>query len=543
MCHEEGLIRLIGGQDESEGRVEIFHDGEWGTVCDDNWDIDDAHVVCQQLYYMGAKEAPGSATFGQGTGNIWMDDVSCSGAEIDLLHCTFPGWGTHNCGHSEDAGVRCEIWPETHVETLSHEYTVDHNASLSHQLEELFDGQHDCDLNIPVRVDNNTVEMVCAHKIILSLNPDLKTSQTNFHSLSIDVTSDCIQHANTFIRYFYTRKMKITLASAYCLLKMAYDWRLAEFQSEAVDIVRSFLPEDSTFQSQSSFCQYAVNVGDQAVQDICLQYLAWNCEELILSPAWTELPLHLVTALLARSDLVVHNESIILHGLKKWAAAQENTTIPKILLKLVRFPMMPAEDLYKLDGSQYHDSKLQGFQFNALPVSMLLTDLTEEETMYTPRIYMAKPWSFSFSTRIRAYIFSGLYVTMNKSISSVVSDFETPAHNSAYFTFYNIKWKTRVFIKNEECTREGVTCSSLPAVSLKIQERPSNLSSEMEGRILYRNKLVLLCEGRYVSHVDEFTSMDSDKPIIIPNIAEQTYPCPSNVFTFQVVVRPQYSTD
>lgn len=337
--------------------------------------------------------------------------------------------------------------------------------------------------------------------------------------------------------------MKIPLASAYCILKMANDWRLAELQSEAVDIVRSFLPEDSTFRSQSFFCQYAVNVGDQALQDICLQYLAWNCEGLILSPAWTQLPLYLVKTLLTRSDLVVHNESIILHGLKKWAASQENTTISKVLLKLVRFPMMPTDDLYKLDGSQYHDSKLQGFQFNALPLSRLLTDLTKEQTIYTPRIYIAKPWSFTFSAQIRTYIFSGLYGTLSKNISSVVLDFETPVHNSAYLTFYSIKWKTRVFIKNEECTREGVTCSSLPAVSLRIQERQNNLPSDMEGRILYRNKLVLLCEGRYVSHVDEFTSTDSNKPILIPNIAEQTYPCPSNVFTFQVVVRPHYSTD
>lgn len=66
LAYEEGYIRLAGGQEYSEGRVEIFHDGVWGTICDDGWDINDAHVVCRQLRFPGAAEAPGSAAFGAG---------------------------------------------------------------------------------------------------------------------------------------------------------------------------------------------------------------------------------------------------------------------------------------------------------------------------------------------------------------------------------------------------------------------------------------------------------------------------------------------
>ena len=100
-------VRLVGGSQDYEGRVEIFFGDSWGTVCDDDWDIDDATVVCSQLGYANALEAPREAAFGPGTGIIWMDDVVCHGAEQLLGQCVFSGWGNHNCDHTEDASVIC----------------------------------------------------------------------------------------------------------------------------------------------------------------------------------------------------------------------------------------------------------------------------------------------------------------------------------------------------------------------------------------------------------------------------------------------------
>ena len=101
---------MIGGATEYEGRVEFYYDDQWGTVCDDSWDINDAQVVCRQLHFTGANEALGLAPFGAGTGPIWLSNVLCTGNEQELSECphnTNNSFGSQNCNHSHDAGVRC----------------------------------------------------------------------------------------------------------------------------------------------------------------------------------------------------------------------------------------------------------------------------------------------------------------------------------------------------------------------------------------------------------------------------------------------------
>ena len=99
------LVRLVNGG-ASYGRVEVHHKGQWGTVCDDSWDINDANVVCRQLGFSRASGATGGAKYGQGSGTIWMDDVRCQGGEGALLQCTYDP-NTSDCGHREDASVEC----------------------------------------------------------------------------------------------------------------------------------------------------------------------------------------------------------------------------------------------------------------------------------------------------------------------------------------------------------------------------------------------------------------------------------------------------
>ena len=108
---EEGDVRLAGGSYETEGRVEIYVQGQWGTVCDDHWDIREATVVCTQLGFLDAKSAETSAEFGRGSGQIHFDDIHCTGSEATLNNCPSRPIGQHDCSHYEDAGVRCNPCP------------------------------------------------------------------------------------------------------------------------------------------------------------------------------------------------------------------------------------------------------------------------------------------------------------------------------------------------------------------------------------------------------------------------------------------------
>ncbi|XP_059360804.1 deleted in malignant brain tumors 1 protein [Carassius carassius] len=104
VCRE---VRLVNTNNMCQGTVQVYHDGRWGTVCHNSWDIADGLVLCRELGCGGNVEPLASAYFGASDGPIWMDSLRCKGDESNLRKCQFGGWGNHHCIHAYDAGIIC----------------------------------------------------------------------------------------------------------------------------------------------------------------------------------------------------------------------------------------------------------------------------------------------------------------------------------------------------------------------------------------------------------------------------------------------------
>ncbi|XP_041853424.1 galectin-3-binding protein A-like [Melanotaenia boesemani] len=570
---QEGNIRLVGSKSVSEGRVEVYHDGKWGTVCDDEWDINEAQVVCRQLNFPGAKSVVFGKDYGQAPGPIWLDDIACKGTETQLVLCEFKGWGVTDCSHKEDVGVICETGSKFKLRSNS-THSLDHSISLSDGFGQIFDSGIGCDFQIFLQSptgkehEDGTPEIIeetiCAHKMFLSLFPFFGAS-SGMTNITVSFSISCQSHFTSFIRYFYTYKIDVTSSSAMCLHQMASKFGVKQLKADIGRLFTQILPEDTSFSTQVSLYQYAVESEDLILEENCIQFFAWNYQKLTSSPAWTSLSVELLRALLTRSDLVAPDEYFVLQTVEKWItenASSISLETQADLLSHIRFPMIPAEKLYELESNSplynthknmYLERVLKAFHFNVLLFNNILTNpkFKKEDLDYKPRIYTATPWSIeldfprkmssdqgqpvhqysSYNRRRYDYGYGYYYATESPYIRS--NSFVTPVHNSLIFQGNTTTWEAEILSTMNACSRKGLRCESVPAARLDQRSYYTPQSN-----ILFRNRLLLMCQNRYICQVQGFK--DNLAYVSTNGTQAFAYPCPDDNYKYIFVVRPEY---
>ncbi|XP_048008079.1 galectin-3-binding protein A-like isoform X2 [Megalobrama amblycephala] len=532
---QEGSIRLVGDH-PSSGRVEIYYDGQWGTVCDDEWELAEAQVVCRQMGFPEAIIVTPGGQYGEGSGPIWLDDMNCKGSESSLSECSFKGWGVTDCSHKEDAGVICETGPNI---TSNRQFSVDNSMGLSDDLDLLFDSGDGCDFSINVRDLSEEAELeFCVHRLILLIYPELNITKES-RNLTVDVSQTCHPHVSAFLRYLYTRQIEVSIKSAQCLHQLAFIFGVKKLMEDVGRVFTLLLPEDNNFQTQVSMYEYGVRTGDLVLQENVLQYLSWNCEFLISSPVWSTISFHMMDALLQRSDLVVKDEALLLEALERWIQDKGDEISSEqqaSLLNHIRFLLIPVDKLYEIQFSSsvlyqnheklYLNGLLRGFQFNALSFSKIKSKMYNISNNYLPRIYTANEWSLVINVTSFRYPYP--------EQSNRIQNFYTPVHPSALYREQRVLWKAWVFLSVQECSSNGVSCNSVPVARLFTEDNQNSYTNTIH----FSNRLILTCKNQNnVFHVQDFKNTMA----VIPNNSTMSLPnpCPDD-YSFRFVVRPEY---
>ncbi|XP_067882865.1 antigen WC1.1-like [Heterodontus francisci] len=144
LCSDHVQLRLSGGGSPCTGRVEIYYNRTWGSVCADSWDLADADVVCKQLGCGKALDMSLTASCGPDSGPVWLDELNCSGNESFLWECPSASWDNHDCSHEEDVRIMCSEHKELRLVNGKHRcegrVEVFYNGTWGTVCSDTFDG-------------------------------------------------------------------------------------------------------------------------------------------------------------------------------------------------------------------------------------------------------------------------------------------------------------------------------------------------------------------------------------------------------------------
>ncbi|XP_068193553.1 BTB/POZ domain-containing protein 17 [Antennarius striatus] len=320
------------------------------------------------------------------------------------------------------AALRQEVGLESGATVLNH------SMSLVHRMENLLAMGNGSDITLRVQtINTDEVKVIQVHSLVLTMQSDVFEELLlgrNSSVVAVKETHDCATVFDKFVRYLYSGDISVRLDQAISLHKLASKYHVWGLQQGLTQYMTQHLSSDSPTGHVVSWYSYAMQVGDEALLDSCLQYLSWNLSSVLQSGEWGSISEDLLLSLLQRSDLILQSELQLYEALETWISQNQpiSATVEKAL-RAVRYGMIPPQHLFRLQKQsplmlKYYESIRDllylAFQFHSASPIQLAKYFDVNCSIFTPRNYLSSfwgsPWiinsptrddrSFSFQTQL-----------------------------------------------------------------------------------------------------------------------------------------------
>ncbi|XP_014068018.1 BTB/POZ domain-containing protein 17 [Salmo salar] len=284
--------------------------------------------------------------------------------------------------------------------------TISHSLALVQRLEALLAQGNGSDVALRVQtVGAEQVKVIQAHSLMLSLQStvfeELLLSR-NGTTLVLLETAECAAVFDNFIRYLYCGEISLCLEQATSLHKLATKYRVQGLQQGVTQYMTQNLASNSPSGHVVEWYQYALQTGDVALRDSCLQYLSWNLSSVLQSGEWTHVSNDLLMTLLQRSDLILQSEMELFAALEAWINQNEPDALTaENALRAVRYAMMPPMELFRLQTqspvlARYQESVrdllYQSYQFHSSSPLHMAKYFDVNCSLFMPRNYLSPAW-------------------------------------------------------------------------------------------------------------------------------------------------------
>ncbi|NXR10251.1 BTBDH protein, partial [Semnornis frantzii] len=282
--------------------------------------------------------------------------------------------------------------------------TINHSLMLLQRLQELLQNGNGSDVVLRVRTAaSEEAKVFHTHQLLLSLQSEVFESLLRNQSIiTLHEPPETAALFEKFIRYLYCGGVSILLHQAIPMHQLASKYRVWGLQRGVAEYMKTHLASESSQGHVVGWYHYAVRIGDVALQESCLQFLAWNLSAVLGSAEWSSVSVELLLLLLERSDLVLHSELELYTAVESWLSRrQPEGPVAARVLRAIRYPMIAPSQLFRLQAqsavlaqhySAVQDLLFQAFQFHAASPLHFAKYFDVNCSMFLPRNYLAPSW-------------------------------------------------------------------------------------------------------------------------------------------------------